>query len=111
MPLPDFIRAFPALDLPFPADQVSTNAIRSDAGLVVFFSFHKDMEVPAHAHRGQWGMVIEGMLELTIEGEARRYGPGESYAIPSGARHSARAKAGSRVVDVFEEPDRYPLKG
>ena len=46
MPLPDFIRAFPAADIPFPAEVVSTNALRSDAGLAVFFTFHRDMDLP-----------------------------------------------------------------
>ena len=110
MALPDFIRAFPALDLPYPEDLVSTNVIRSDAGLVVFFTFHKDMEIPAHAHKGQWGTVIKGSLGLTIEGTTRTYRPGDSYDIPAGVPHSARAAAGTIAVDVFEEPDRYPLR-
>ena len=38
-----------------------------DAGLVVFFTFLKDMELPPHAHKAQWGTVIEGELILTIE--------------------------------------------
>ncbi len=36
MQLPDFIRKFPALDVPFPEDVVRSYAVRSDAGLVVF---------------------------------------------------------------------------
>ena len=44
MAFPDFFRAFPALDVPFPDDVVGTQAIRSDAGLVVFFTFHKDIK-------------------------------------------------------------------
>lgn len=111
MPLPAFIRALPALDLPFPEDAVRTNAVRSDAGLVVFFTFLKDFDLPPHSHRGQWGTVLEGAIELTIGGETRRYRPGEPYDIPAGTVHSARVPAGTVVMDVFEEPDRYPLRG
>jgi quercetin dioxygenase-like cupin family protein len=111
MPLPAFIRAFPALDIPYPDEAVSTSAIRSDAGLVVFFTFHKDVDLPAHSHKAQWGTVVEGEIELTIDGTTRVYRPGESYSIPSGAVHSVRIPAGTVAVDVFEEPDRYPLRG
>ena len=110
MPLPDFIRAMPALDIPFPDDVVSANAVRSEAGLVVFFTFHKDLDLPAHAHKAQWGTVIEGQIALTIDGTTRTYRPGDSYSIPSGAVHAVKVPAGTVVVDVFEEPDRYPLR-
>ncbi|WP_413876331.1 cupin domain-containing protein [Albidovulum sp.] len=111
MPLPDFIRALPALDLPFPDDAVRTNAIRSDAGLVVFFTFLRDFDLPPHSHRGQWGTVLEGAIDLTIAGVTRRVRPGEPYDIPAGTVHSAHIPAGTVVMDVFEEPDRYPLRG
>ena len=39
MAYPDFITDFPALDVPFPEDVVQTAVIRSDAGLVAFFTF------------------------------------------------------------------------
>ncbi|MGV8988368.1 MAG: cupin domain-containing protein [Cypionkella sp.] len=110
MSLPDFIRAFPALDLPFGEDIVSTNALRSDQGLVVFFTFHKDTELPAHAHKGQWGTVIAGSVTLTIDGASRTYRPGETYSIPSGVIHAVKVTAGTKAIDVFEEPDRYRLQ-
>ena len=110
MPLPDFIMNFPAIDVPFPEDVVKTRAIRSDAGLVVFFTFVKDMVLPPHAHKAQWGTVIEGEIEFTIDGKTSTYGPGDSYSIPSGVVHGANIKAGTIAVDVFEEPDRYPIK-
>lgn len=110
MPYPDFMRAFPGLDVPFPDDVVETAVVRSDAGLVAFFTFLKDMELPAHSHGAQWGTVVEGEIELTIGGEMKLYRPGDSYSIPAGVEHGARIKAGTRVIDVFEEPDRYPIK-
>ncbi|MEO1637857.1 MAG: cupin domain-containing protein [Pseudomonadota bacterium] len=53
---------------------------------------------------------MEGALELTIGGVTKTYHPGDSYDIPAGVEHSAKVKAGARVVDAFEEADRYPLK-
>lgn len=110
MQYPEFMRAFPALDVPFDDSVVSTNAIRSDYGLVVFFTFHQDFDLPEHSHGPQWGTLISGQIELTINGDTRNYGPGDPWDIPAGAPHSARIKAGSLLMDVFDEPDRYPLR-
>ncbi|MCX8952468.1 MULTISPECIES: cupin domain-containing protein [unclassified Ruegeria] len=111
MPYPDFIASFPSLDVPFPDDVVQTAVIRSDAGLVAFFTFLQDFELPLHSHKAQWGTVVEGEIELTIDGQTRTYRSGDSYSIPSGVEHGGKIKAGTRVIDVFEEPDRYPIKG
>jgi quercetin dioxygenase-like cupin family protein len=110
MNFPAFIDSFPSLGVPFPETVVQTRAIRSDSGLVVFFSFHQDMDLPAHSHGAQWGTVVAGEIVFTIGGETRRYGPGDSYDIPAGVVHGARIAAGTRVIDVFAEPDRYPLR-
>jgi quercetin dioxygenase-like cupin family protein len=110
MPYPDFMNAFPGLDVPYPAEVLECRAIRSDAGLVVFFTFHKDTRLPMHAHLSQWGSVLEGEIELTIGDDTRVYRAGDSYSIPAGVMHGAMVRAGTRAVDVFEEPDRYPLK-
>lgn len=110
MPFPDFIKAFPEVDIPFPADVVQTSAMRSDDGIVIFFTFLQDMEIPPHAHGAQWGTVIEGEIELTIAGETKIYRPGDSYSIPAHTEHGAKIKAGTRAIDVFEEADRYPIK-
>lgn len=110
MSFPDFFDSFPALQLPFPDEVVSTQAIRSQEGLVVFFSFHQDMVLPMHSHGAQWGSVVEGEIVFTIGEDTRRYGPGDSYSIPAGVPHGARIKAGTRVIDVFQEADRYPLR-
>lgn len=111
MQLPDFIKSFPALDIPFPEDVVTSHAIQSDAGLVVFFDFQKDFVLPPHAHLAQWGTVLDGEIEFTIDGETKTLGPGAIYDIPSGAEHGAVIKAGTKVIDVFEEAHRYPVKG
>jgi len=110
MPFPAFIAGLPAIAVPFPDDVVRTAAVRSDGALVVFFTFLKDMVLPMHSHGAQWGSVIEGEILLTIGGDTRTYGPGHSYMIPAGVEHGAQIKAGTRVIDVFAEADRYPLK-
>ncbi|MBX9845649.1 MAG: cupin domain-containing protein [Xanthobacteraceae bacterium] len=100
----------PALDVPFPESIVSTHAVRSDAGLVVFFRFHQDFSLPPHSHGHQWGTVIAGEVALTIDGSTRRYGAGETYDIPAGVVHGVGVTAGTLALDVFAEAERYPLK-
>jgi len=111
MVYPDFIQRFAQIVIPFPDDVVQTRVVRSDDGLVVFFTFLQDMELPPHAHGAQWGTVIAGEIVLTIGGQTKTYRPGDSYDIPAGVEHGAKITAGTQVIDVFEEADRYPLKG
>ncbi len=110
MDLPDFIKAFPGINLPLPEDMVTTHVMRTDDGLAVFFVVHKDVELPPHSHRGQWGTVIKGQVDLTIDGQTQSHRPGDSYFIPTDVVHGAKVYAGSIVMDIFEEPDRYSLK-
>ena len=59
--------------------------------------------VTAHSHpHEQSGIVLEGILELTIGGETRSLARGEAYIIPGGVIHGARSLAGPcRVLDIF----------
>lgn len=109
MDYPDFIRELPGLDIPFDPSVVTARAVRSDDALVVFFSVHKDFELPEHSHGPQWGSLFEGEIELTVGGVTRTCRPGDTWDIGDGVPHSARLKAGSRLMDVFAEPDRYAL--
>ncbi len=110
MELPEMITRLPEAELPFPSTMVKTNVLQSEQGQLVFFQILNDVEVPAHSHKGQWGTVLEGRVELTVGGETRIHGPGSSYYIPAGVVHSARVPAGAKVIEFFEEPDRYRLK-
>lgn len=110
MSFPEFITELPGIAVPFPTDVVQTAAVRSDDALVVFFTFVQGMTLPMHAHGAQWGTVVAGEIEFTIGGETRTYRPGDSYYIPPGVEHGANIKAGTRVIDVFQEADRYPLQ-
>ena len=110
MTFPQFIDALPGAGIfPSRADVVQARAVGSPEGLVVFFTFLQDMDLPAHAHGAQWGTVIAGEIELTIGTKTAIRRPGDSYEIPAGVMHSARIKAGTRVIDVFEEANRYAI--
>ena len=52
---------------------------------------------------------MEGEIEFTIGGETKVYRASDSYSIPAGVEHGALIKSGTRVIDVFEEADRYAI--
>ena len=110
MDYPAFMQDFPALDVPYDDEDLSTRVVRSDQGLVVYFTVHNDVVIPEHSHGPQWGALFHGTIELTVGGQTRHCVPGDTWDIPAGVPHSAILKAGSRLMDVFAEPDRYPLR-
>jgi quercetin dioxygenase-like cupin family protein len=80
-------------------------------GQVVFFDIEPVGEIPPHSHGEQWGIVVEGEMELTIGGEVRRCRAGDSYHIPAGTVHSARFLSPRfRAIDVFADRNRYKIK-
>lgn len=109
MPFPQFFEKFHGLDVPVAKDIVTIRAVRSERGLVAFFDFHKDFQLPPHSHGAQWGTVVRGLVSLTIEGETVQYTPGQTYSIPAGVVHAVSVAAGTQAIDVFEEADRYSL--
>jgi quercetin dioxygenase-like cupin family protein len=85
--------------------------LQAEASQLVFFEFQADTKVPDHSHNyPQWGMVIDGKMELTIDGKPLMCEKGTEYLIPSGARHSARFLSRTRVMDYFSEKSRYRQK-
>jgi quercetin dioxygenase-like cupin family protein len=75
-------------------------------------------EVPAgglvgrHSHPGtEQGTVIEGEVTLMVEGQPdKTYKPGESWLIPAGIVHDAKAGAmGSKAVAVYIVEKGKPL--
>lgn len=107
-PLPDWIRDLPRADTSFTG--LEGPMLSGPHGQVVFLGAAEEVEVPPHSHGAQWGIVVTGRLHLTVDGEAGIYKPGDTYDVPAGAEHSARLEAGSLVIDVFQEPDRYSPK-
>ncbi len=71
-------------------------------GQVGFFHATQDILVPEHSHAGQWGIVIEGTVELTVAGVMHVLKTGEHYNIPANVPHSAKVHEGSSFIDVWE---------
>ena len=108
MTYPKFFEKMPLADLP--VSTAEARMVASEDALIIFYDFKEPTEVPMHAHGGQWGVVLEGSFELTIGEETRSVGPGDTYEIPAGVQHGARVPAGVKLIDVFEDADRYRPK-
>ncbi len=74
---------------------------------LVFFDLDPSAKIPPHSHGDQWGIVVEGEMELTIGGEARTYRRGDSYFIPAGVEHHAKFFKRTFAIDFFADGDRY----
>ena len=65
---------------------------------------HREMPLHHHPHE-QLGIMLEGVLELTLGDETRLLRAGDAYAVPPHLPHSARTFAeGCVVLDVFTPP-------
>jgi quercetin dioxygenase-like cupin family protein len=103
---PPLITALPEIDLPVAT--LTGWLLQGEGRQVVFFRLAPGASIPEHAHGEQWGVVVEGELELTIAGERRLYRKGDTYLIPDGAPHGARCTHGALVIDLFGENRHRP---
>ena len=102
---PDIIKNLPDADLNI--DGVSAKLLQAEGKQIVFFEMEPIGTIPPHAHQEQWGVVLEGEIELTVDGVTTTYVKGDSYFIPAGAVHSGRVNTRSKIMDLFNEPARY----
>jgi len=105
---PDMITSLPEADIPMPGVRGWISQAKDHQ--TVFFDIKPGGEVPPHSHGEQWGIVVDGEMELTIGGQPRICRRGDSYYIPAGVEHSARFLTHFRTIDVFADPERYKPK-
>ena len=108
-------RDFPKIITGLPEADIKFTGVRGwiaqgDNHQIVFFEIESSAQVSEHSHGAQWGIVVEGEMELTIEGKTRVYRKGDDYFIPAQAKHSAKFLAKCRVIDFFNEKARYKPK-
>lgn len=74
------------------SDRVTHSWVDVDAGATF----------PEHQHpHEQIVNVLEGELELIVDGTAHRLKPGMAYVIPPNVPHSGRGVTACRVLDTF----------
>ncbi|MEW4486771.1 cupin domain-containing protein [Thalassoglobus sp. JC818] len=88
------VEVFPGCRLRTPhGNNLMLSYLEMDAGAVI----------PSHSHpHEQAGILLQGKLDLTIDGETQTVEPGAMFLIPGGVEHMAVANHGPVVVlDVF----------
>jgi quercetin dioxygenase-like cupin family protein len=95
-------------DIPLPG--VKAYLSQGSNHQIIFMEFSQDVELPEHAHAGQWGMVLEGRIDLVIGGVELSFIKGDHYYIPMGVAHSGKIYAGYADITFFDQKDRYGVK-
>ncbi len=74
--------------------------------LLAEFALDQGAQLPLHQHpQEQTGYLVRGRLALTIAGETREMGPGDSWSIPADTPHQAVAQEDCLAIEVF-----FPLR-
>ncbi len=105
---PEIITKHPHADIPI--DGVTSHLVQAGHQQFIFMQFDNDVEVPEHFHAAQWGIVLEGEMELNIGGQKRNLKKGDTYFIEKNVLHSAKIKKGYTDLTLFDQPDRYKAK-
>jgi quercetin dioxygenase-like cupin family protein len=105
---PEPIRRLPLADVPL--DGCTAYLSQHVDHQILFMRFERDVELPAHSHRAQWGIILSGKIDLTVDGKRHVYAKGDNYLIPEGAIHSAKIHAGYADITYFDQKDRYAVK-
>ncbi|MHC1683013.1 MAG: cupin domain-containing protein [Clostridiaceae bacterium] len=103
----------PILNLPqadIPIKGVNAYLSQSNNHQIIFMEFSEDVDLPEHFHESQVGIVLEGKIDLIIDGIKNTYQKGDRYFIPHGIKHSGKIYAGYADITFFNEKDRYNVK-
>ncbi|MGA9141456.1 MAG: cupin domain-containing protein [Methanocella sp.] len=102
------IMALPEADVPVKG--VKAYLSQGDGHQIIYMHFSEDVDLPEHAHAAQWGIILDGKVDLDIGGVKRTYGKGQNYFVPDGVKHHGHIYAGLTVVEFFDQADRYKRK-
>jgi quercetin dioxygenase-like cupin family protein len=105
---PPIVTKLPKADIPL--EGVNSYLFQGASQQFVFMSFEKDVAAPEHKHEGQWAVILDGEIELTIGGKIFNFKKGDTYFIPKGIMHSARIRKGYKDLTLFDQKDRYKAK-
>ncbi|HEX37704.1 MAG TPA: cupin domain-containing protein [Candidatus Cloacimonetes bacterium] len=108
IPYPEMIQNLSEIDIPIKG--IRGWLLQGEKTQVVFFDIDPVGKIPDHSHCAQWGMMLDGKMKLTINGETKIYQKGDRYFIPEGVIHSAEFLTKVYVIDFFSDPNRYSIK-
>jgi quercetin dioxygenase-like cupin family protein len=102
---PEPISSLPKADIPL--EGVTGFLLQGEDQQIIFMEFLEDVELPSHSHEAQWGVVLEGRIDLVIGGDEFTFTKGDRYFIPEGVEHSGLISAGYADITYFNSKDRY----
>ncbi len=105
---PSPITSLPLADIPLPG--CTAYLSQGEAQQILFMEFSNDVDLPSHSHAAQYGIVLEGRIDLTIDGEGHTYVKGDRYFIPAGVVHHGKIHAWYADITYFDQADRYGIK-
>lgn len=103
----------PILNLPeadIPIEGVKAYLSQAENHQIIFMEFSEDVDLPEHTHENQWGIVLEGRIDLSVNGVCHSYTKGDRYFIPKGVPHSGKIFAGYADMTYFDQKGRYGIK-
>ena len=78
---------------------------QSRSMMICEFRFDAQVEIPIHSHpHDQVGYLVEGHVEMTIDGKKYELNKGDSYCAPSNVPHGVYTLEQSVIVDTFCPP-------
>lgn len=84
------------------AEGITGRAVTADTVTVMHVVLKAGAIIPEHSHyHEQVVNVIEGEMEMTVEGQSHRLVPGKVLILPPSVVHSGRVISECKVVDVF----------
>lgn len=84
------------------AEGVRARIINCESMSISYVTLDTGVNMPEHKHINEQVVnVIEGELELTVNGEPRMLKPGVVEVLPPNIPHGAKALSDCRVIDVF----------
>ena len=100
-----------ALDVREPRDGWKGRFFHSANMTFAYYAVEAGAWIHEHSHPNDevWN-VVEGQVEVTIDGETFLAGPGCAAVVPPDARHSVRAVTAARVI-VVDHPARDAIGG
>ncbi|MFZ5967344.1 MAG: cupin domain-containing protein [Bacillota bacterium] len=105
---PEAIENLPLADIPLKGATAFLS--QGENHQILFMEFEEDVDLPEHRHEAQYGIVLEGKIELVIDGIKNTYVKGDRYYIPAGVKHYGKIYAGYADVTFFNEKGRYKEK-
>ena len=91
------VRALPPFEGPFDAHRLEASGCE-----VLFASYPAGTVIEPHSHETEnCGVITRGVLILIVDGEERRFGPGDWYHLAAGVVHAARFETPTSEVEFW----------